>query len=73
MMCKEVDIYLKKLYYLLVSPRFYAGKNTLCQTSWKNFPKLKLTQIENCLSKQLAYTLHRPVHHFFQMPPVVVG
>ena len=29
MMSKEIDIYLKKLYYLLVSPRFYAGKNTL--------------------------------------------
>ena len=35
-------------------------------------PNLKLNQVENWLSKQLAYTLHKPVYQTFQTRPVNV-
>ena len=62
MSSKEIDIYLEKLYYSLDSSGSYAGK----------FPEIKLTQVENWLSKQLTYALHKPVYQSFQTRPVVV-
>ena len=61
-----------KLYYSLDSSGSYAGKNTLYQAARKKFPEIKLTQVENWLSKQLTYALHKPVYQSFQTRPVVV-
>ena len=33
---------------------------------------MKLNQVENWLSKQLTYTLHKPVYQTFQTRPVIV-
>ena len=66
MSSKEISIYLEKLYYSLDSPSSYTGKNTLYQTAQKKFLEIKLTQVENLLSKQSAYTLHKPVYLIFQ-------
>ena len=38
----------------------------------ENFPEVKLNQVENWLSKQLTYTLHKPVYRTFQTRPVIV-
>ena len=72
MSSNQIDIYLEKLYYSLHSPSSYAGKNTLYQAARKKFPVIELTHVENWLSKQLTYTLHKPVYQFFQTRPVVV-
>ena len=72
MTSKEIDLYLEKLYYSLVLPSSYASKNTLYQAAREKFPEVKLNQIENWLSKQLAYTLHKPVYKTFQTRPVIV-
>ena len=72
MLNKEIHIYLEKMYYSLDSPSSYACKSTPYQTSRKKFPEIKLTQVKKWLSKQLTYTLHKPVYQSFQTRPVVV-
>ena len=72
MTSKEIDSCLEKLYYSLDLPSPYASKNTLYQAAPKKFPEVKLNQVENWLSKQLAYTLHKPVYKIFQTRPVIV-
>ena len=72
MASKEVDSYLEKLYYSLDLPSSYASKNTLYQAAREIFSEVKLNQVENWLSKQLACTLHKPVYQTFQTRSVIV-
>ena len=72
MASKEVDSYLEKLYYSLDLPSSYASKNTLYQAAREKFPEMRLNQIENWLSKQLTYTLHKPVYQTFQTRPMII-
>ena len=72
MTSKEIDLYLQKLYYLLDLPSSYASKSTLYQAAQENFSEVKLNQVKNCLSKQLTYTLHKPVYQTFQTCQVIV-
>ena len=72
MASKEIDSYLEKLYYSLDLPSSYASKNTLYQAAREKFSEVKLNQVENWLSKQLIYTLHKPVYQTFQTRPVIV-
>ena len=58
--------------YSLDFPSSYASKNTLYQAAQEKFSKVKLNQVENWLSKQLAITLHKPVYRTFQTHPVIV-
>ena len=60
MKIKEIDLYLKKVYYFLDLPSSYASKNTFYQAARVKFPEVKLNQVENN-SKQLSYTLHKPL------------
>ena len=69
---KEIDLYLEKLYYSRDLPSSYASKNTLYQPAREKFPKYKLNQVENWLSKQLTDTLHKSVYKTFQTRPVIV-
>ena len=63
---------LEKQHYSLDFPSSYASRNTLYQAAREKFPEVKLNQVENWLSKQLAYTLHKPVYKTFQTRPVIV-
>ena len=72
MTSKEIDLCLEKLYYSLDLPSSYASKNTLYQGAGEKFPKVKVNQVENWLSKQLTHTLHKPVFQTFQTRPVIV-
>ena len=68
---KEIDLYLDKLYYSLDLPSSYASKSTLYQPAREKFPKYKLNQVENGLSKQLTGTLHKSAYKTFQTRPVI--
>ena len=68
---KEIDLYLDKLYYSLDLPNSYASKSTLYQPAREKFPKYKLNQVENGLSKQLTGTLHKSAYKTFQTCPVI--
>ena len=68
---KEIDLYLDKLYYSLDLPSSYASKSTLYQPAREKFPKYKLNQVENGLSKQLTGTLHKSANKTFQTRPVI--
>ena len=72
MKIKEIDLYLKKVYYFLDLPSSYASKNTFYQAARVKFPEVKLNQVENWLSKQLSHTLHKPLYKTFQTRPVIV-
>ena len=72
MASKEIDLYLQKLYCSLDLPSSYATKNTLYEAAQEKFSKVKLNPAENWLSKQLTYTLHKPVYQTFQTCPVIV-
>ena len=63
---------LEKQHYSLDFPSSYASRNTLYQAAREKFPEVKLNQVENWLSKQLAYTLHKPGYKTFQTLPVIV-
>ena len=63
---KEIDLYLDKLYYSLDLPSSYASKSTLYQPAREKFPKYKLNQVENGLSKQLTGTLHKSAYKLFK-------
>ena len=68
---KEIDLYLDKLYYSLDLPSSYASKSTLYQPAREKFPKYKLNQVENGLSKQLTGTLHKSANKTFQTRLVI--
>ena len=72
MASKEIDLYLQKLYCSLDLPSSYATKSTLYEAAQEKFSKVKLNPAENWLSKQLTYTLHKPVYQTFQTCPVNV-
>ena len=72
MTSKEIHLYLEKWYYSLDFPSSYPSKNTLYQVPRERFPEVKLNQVESWPSKQLTYTLHKPVYQTFQIRPVIV-
>ena len=57
---------------MLDLPGFYTAKNTLFQGARAKFQEVRLNQLENWLSKQLAYNLHKPVYQTFQIHLMIV-
>ena len=64
MMSKETDPYQEKLYYFLDLPNSYAGKSAPGDLA--TISQIKLNQVENWMSKQLTYVLHKPIDQTFQ-------
>ena len=56
---------------MLDLPGFYTAKNTLFQGARAKFQEVRLNQLENWLSKQLAYNW--TVYQTFQIHPMIVS
>ena len=56
----------------LIAPAPILLKTHFTKQFGRNPPNFKLTQVESWLSKQLAYTLLKPLYQSFQTHPVVL-
>ena len=63
---------LKKLYYDLKNPAAYAGKSKLLKEAKTHDSNISIVHVEEWLTSQLAYTLHKPICLNFKTRPVVV-
>ncbi len=64
---------LKKLYYSTDSPACYAGVTKLYNEAKKKLPQIKVKDVQDFLSKQETYTLHRPVKRRFPRNRIVTA
>ena len=69
---KHVEMILNPLYYSLNSPASFGGKEKLFLEAKRNDEQITRYEVENWLSSQLAYTLHKPVSLNFKTRPVLV-
>ena len=71
-MDSTLECQINVLYYSLSSPAAYIGRNRLYKEAKKKKEVLTLEDVDRWLSKQLSYTLHKPVRKTFKTRPVIV-
>lgn len=64
---------LHKLYYDPKQPGSYGGVEQLFRAAKQVLPAIKREQVEEWLSEQDTYTLHKPVRYTFPRKQVIVG
>ena len=69
---KDVENYLKDLYYNLDNPESYSSVNKIFQAGKKKFPKLTKKAVKLWFQKQPTATLHRPVRYKFARNKTIV-
>ena len=68
-----MDSLLKKLYYSTDSPVCYSGVSKLYKEARKKLPEIKVKDVQNFLSKQQTYTLHKPVKRKFPRNKIITA
>ena len=69
---KDVENYLKDLYYNLDNPESYSSVNKIFQAGKKKFPKLRKKAVKLWFQKQPTATLHKPVRYKFARNKTIV-
>jgi transposase InsO family protein len=68
----DVDKVLRLYYYDVKQPSGYTGPVPLFKEARKMLPRLTMKEVQDWLSKEFAYTLHKPARRNFVRNPVVV-
>ena len=71
-MNKATDELLNNLYFNPDLPSSFSSVRTLFSAAKKENPAIKLDEVKKWLSKQLTYTLHKPVPKTYRTRPVLV-
>ena len=71
-MNKDTEDLLKKLYFNPDLPSSFSSARILFSAAKKENPSIKFEEVKKWLSKQLTYTLHKPVPKTYSTRPVVV-
>ena len=71
-MNKDTKNLFKKLYFNPELPSSYSGITSLFDAAKLKLPSIKLKDVKKWLSKQLCYTLHKPISKIHPTRPVVV-
>ena len=66
-----MDALLKKLYYDKRSPAYFGGKGTLFRLAKRNLPSIRVRDVEDFLTRQSSYTLHRPIRRVFPRNKII--
>ena len=69
---KDVENYLKDLYYNLDNPESYSSVDKIFRAGKKEFPKLRKKAVELWFQKQPTATLHKPVRYKFSRNKTIV-
>jgi hypothetical protein len=72
MVAKEVDDYLRDLYYNLKNPESFTSIQRIYRAGKIKFPQLKKKEVKIWFQKQATATLHKPVRHKFPRNKTVV-
>src|SRR5882757_5874802 len=68
----EIENVLSSIYYDQSNPNSYSTANKLYRASKEILPTITLKQVNDWLSGQFTYTLHKPVRRVFKRNPIVV-
>ena len=63
---------LEELYFSLESPSAFSGVNNFYKVAKSRNPSITLENVKQFLSKQLSYSLHKPIARRFSTRPVMV-
>lgn len=69
---RQIESLLKQVFYDIKNQASFSSPRRLYNSVKKRIPSLKLEHVEDFLSRQDAYTLHRPVRHVFPRRKTVV-
>ena len=69
---KKQDTLLRSLYYDLNSSSAFSGKNNVYKKAKKVLPSITKRDVDKWFSKELVYTLHKPVRYKFTRNKTIV-